>query len=77
MEGPPGANEDARPPEAGPPPAEPAKEPAEHTGPAPDIEVPETSHDFGTIREDGKARHSFAVFNKGDATLEIKAVRHG
>ena len=41
---------------------------------APAVEIPETSHDFGKLGEEGEAVHEFSVRNVGKAVLNIKKV---
>lgn len=41
----------------------------------PRIELPETTHDFGTVTEGDKVSHTFTVKNTGKAPLVIKRVR--
>jgi hypothetical protein len=37
----------------------------------PQIYIPETSHDFGSIMQGSKISHTFKVYNKGDAPLKL------
>jgi hypothetical protein len=46
-------------------------------GPAPVMEVVEAAHDFGQVTQGKVLTHDFRVLNKGDAPLEIKAVKPG
>lgn len=41
----------------------------------PQMIVPETRYDFGTITEGQEIRHDFAIENKGQAPLIIQRVR--
>ena len=40
----------------------------------PRIEFDNRTHDYGTVIEGEKIRHTFRVFNKGDRILQIKRV---
>ena len=46
-------------------------------GPAPVMEVVEAAHDFGQVAQGKVLTYDFRVLNKGDAPLEIKAVKPG
>lgn len=41
------------------------------------IQVPQTSHDFGTIREDTVLVHEFKMVNRCNTELKIKSVKPG
>ncbi len=41
------------------------------------IQVPQTSHDFGTIKEDTVLVHEFKMVNKCNTELKIKSVKPG
>jgi hypothetical protein len=42
---------------------------------APDIQLSETSYDFGDIKAGDKVQHTFVVTNKGKAPLVLRKVR--
>jgi hypothetical protein len=44
------------------------------SGNSPIIHIPETNHTFPTVFEGEKLNHTFRVFNKGTADLNIKRV---
>lgn len=41
----------------------------------PNIEFPETTHDFGIITQNATVTHTFVVINTGDEPLELKKAR--
>jgi hypothetical protein len=45
-------------------------------GPAPELFLPDSTHDFGKVAQSKSLTHIFKVYNKGDAPLEITKV-HG
>ena len=47
------------------------------SGDIPFADVPQTTHDFGTITHGGEYEHDFIVRNLGTVDLEITAVRVG
>ena len=51
--------------------------PAPATDKAPVVQVPETTHDFGTIAEGEEFVHKFSIKNVGTSELEIKKVVPG
>jgi hypothetical protein len=52
----------------------PAKEGA---APAPVIEVDQATYDFKEVFQGEIVKHDFRVFNRGEASLEIKKVKPG
>ncbi len=44
---------------------------------APVVQIPETSHDFGTVTEDKTLVHKFSIRNVGKSELRIKKVMPG
>jgi len=58
-------------------PAPVGKKVEEVKGPAPVMEVVESTHDFGQVAQGKVLTYDFRVLNKGDAPLEIKAVKPG
>jgi hypothetical protein len=53
-----------------------SQEPNE-SGPAPKIELTETSYDFGTAPEKTSVSHTFKVKNVGDAPLQLIKAKAG
>ncbi len=51
--------------------------PAAPTDKAPIVQVPETTHDFGTVTEDKNLVHKFSIRNVGRSELKIKKVMPG
>lgn len=54
------------------PPAAPEPEPAKSAEPSPLAEVPETVFDFGTMDPFQEGRHTFVIYNRGDAPLKLE-----
>ena len=44
---------------------------------SPSVEIPETSHDFGTISDERELVHNFSIRNVGKSVLNIKKVVPG
>jgi len=45
--------------------------------PAPVIEIKEPTHNFKQVSQGEVVKHDFRVFNRGEASLEIKKVKPG
>lgn len=50
---------------------------AEEQAPAPVIEIEEATYEFGEVQQGEEVKHTFKVFNRGNAPLEIKNVKPG